>query len=264
MNELERPSPKNMAPRRPSLQPRQRKLETQPRTTPLSRRHVPVSHAWGDTGTLCSLALRPALLNRVLDLYGGSLVVTEAVAEEVRRFTRIPAARRSERNLLLCNGADVIARHLDNGEIKEYPLPPSAGALDKLDQVLRQLKEFEAAAVERTGRASDPISSAHKHAGEAHSIVSALRTIEHGGTTVLLTNDGGAIAIAERNGIPTKHLGQVLAELACEDPALAASDLLGHFIQVTRRFATVPAQLRPSGEESFTCMKKGDSCPLCR
>lgn len=222
-----------------------------------------VSRAWGDTGTLCSLALRPALLKEVVRLYGASLVVTEAVADEVRRFARTPEARRTPETRLLCSGADVVARHLDAGLIKECPLPTSADTFDKIDEVLRQLREFDAAAAERTGRTLDRVSSAQKHAGEAHSIVSALRTMELHGTTLLLTNDGGAMAVAERNGIPWKHVGHLLAELACSDSAVEASLLFDSFMRVTRTFATVPQRRRPENESFFTCSMQGGHCSLC-
>jgi hypothetical protein len=222
--------------------------------------------AWADTGTLCSLALRPPLLSKVLSLYGTSLVVTEAVATEIRRLASVPEARRTADTRLLCTGADSIARHLDAGDIKELPLPTSDdtfNTFDKLDQVLRQLREIDAAAAERSGRSVDRVGSAHRHAGEAHSIVSALRTIAFGRRTLLLTNDGGAMAVAVRNAVPVKHVGHLLAELACHDENVNADQLFDAFTQITRKFATVPMQHQPKDEKSFNCVMKGGSCRLC-
>lgn len=259
-----RPSPKGMALRRPSLQPRTQGAVRQRTPAPaLPRRHVSVDMAWGDTGTLCCLALRPVTLNKVMRLYGPSLVVTEAVAEEVRRMAAIPAPHRTPENRLRCNGADAITRILDRGEIKVCPLPASLGTIDQLGRVLRQLDEIEVAANERLGRTAEPLSSARKHAGEAHSIVSALRTLELGRTTLLLTNDGGAMKVAERNGVSYKHVGDLLAEFACTDPAIPADELFRQFTSMTASFATVPLSVRPSDDSPFSCLMRDDACGIC-
>ncbi|MFF9034507.1 hypothetical protein ACF090_03435 [Streptomyces sp. NPDC014892] len=153
---------------------------------------------------------------------------------------------------------------MDAELIEECPLPTSADTFDKIDQVLRQLREIDAAVAERLGRrAVDSVGSAHKHAGEAHSIVSALRTIELGRTSMLLTNDGGAMAVAELNGIPWKHAGHLLAELACTDQPVEAAELFKCFTDVTRSFATIPKQRQPSNEAFFTCLMQSGECRLC-
>ncbi|MFF4961250.1 hypothetical protein ACFY2Z_30180 [Streptomyces sp. NPDC001222] len=188
------------------------------------------------------------------------------MAAEIRRLASVPEARRTVDTRLLCTGADSIARHLDAGDIKELPLPTSDDTFntsDKIGQVLRQLKEIDAATAERTGRNTDRVGSAHKHAGEAHSIVSALRTIAFGRRTLLLTNDGGAMAVAERNAVPFKHVGHLLAELACHDANVNADQLFDAFTQITRKFATVPMRHQPKDKASFSCLMQGGSCRLC-
>lgn len=263
MDDLERPSPKGMALRRPSLQPRTH-AHLRPSTVPaLPRRHMHVARAWGDTGLLCALARRPVLLDKILDLYGSSLVVTEAVAAEIRRLSGTPEAARTPNTRLLCSGADRIAQYLDTKRIEECPLPTVPGTSDKLDQVLRQLRGIDAAAAERAGRTMDAVSSALKHAGETHSIVCALRTVELGRETLLLTNDGGAITVAESHGVPCKDLSQLLAELGCEAEPVNAAELFDTFNQVTRNFASVPARRQPSDEGAFRCLKQGDACRIC-
>ncbi|MFJ3270342.1 hypothetical protein [Streptomyces sp. NPDC086776] len=199
----------------------------------------------------------------MMHLYGPSLAVTEAVAAEVRRMAAIPAPRRTPENRLRCNGADAIARILDLGEIKVCPLPTSSDTIDQLGRILRQLDEIEAAQNERMGRTTEPLSSAHKHAGEAHSIVSALRTLELGRTTLLLTNDGGAMKVAERNGISYKHVGHLLAEFACTDPAVSADELFHQFTAMTASFATVPLHARPADNRFFSCDMRDGVCILC-
>lgn len=266
MDDLERPSPKGMALRRPSLQPRtQARVRTSTSPAP-PRRHVDVFRAWADTGLLCALARRPVLFDKILDLYGASLVVTQAVAAEIRRLSRTSEAQRTPQTRLLCSGADTVVRYLDDGQIAECPLPAGSdtfNTFDKLDQVLRQLRGIDAAAAERAGRTMDAVASAHKHAGETHSIVCAARIVELGGKTVLLTNDGGAITVAESHGVPCKDLGQLLAELGCEADPVDAADLFNSFNEVTRTFATVPAHRQPTDASAFRCLKRGDACGLC-
>ncbi|MCX5013514.1 hypothetical protein OG765_21325 [Streptomyces sp. NBC_00555] len=177
-------------------------------------------------------------------------------------MANIPSAFRTPENRLRCNGADAIVRILDREEIRVLPLSPST-AVDEVDRVLRQLREYDAAANERAGRTAEPSDSAHKHAGEAHSIVNALRTVARGGTTLLLSNDGGAMKVAELNGIPYKHVGNLIAELACVDPAPTAEELLQHFNDVTAHFATVPQRSRPTGTDFFSCHMTDGVCGSC-
>ncbi|MFJ9490107.1 hypothetical protein [Streptomyces sp. NPDC101224] len=192
--------------------------------------------------------------------------MTEAVAAEIRRLSGTAEAQRTPQTRLLCSGADTVVRFLNDGRIEECPLPTGSDTFDtfaKLDQVLRQLHGIDAAAAERAGRTVDPVTSAHKHAGETHSIVCAARTVELGGKTVLLTNDGGAITVAESHGVPCKDLGQLLAELGCEADPVDAAELFNSFNEVTRTFATVPARRQPSGVSDFLCAKRDDRCPIC-
>lgn len=253
-----------MAVRRASLQPRPQLPPQQPAVAPRTRRYAPVALAWIDTGTLCSLALRPAWLNRVIDLYAGSLVVTEAVASEVRRFVNGLGQRSVTENHLLRLGATTAAQKLDNQEIRVLPLSPTEEAIIELDRILRQLKEFEVAQNAKFHRPSDEVASALKHTGEAHSIVNALRTRAHGRETILLTNDGGAIAIARQNGIAWKHVGQLLVELACEDSQLNADRMYQDYLSITATFASVPTTHRPADASDFVCAKGLDgSCTEC-
>lgn len=264
MDELERPSPKAMALRRPNLQPRTKQqpsrlqmLASQP------KRHAPVDMAWCDTGTLLSLGRQPAKLEKVQALYGSSLVVTYAVAHEVRAMANIAKARRTPENRARCESADVIARMLDAGDIPEHPLLATPETLAMIDRVLRQLDAIDERKRAAFNRIDDAERTTQKHAGEAHSIVSAMRTLSHGAKTVLLTNDDGAMRVAERNGVSWRHTGQLLAELGCQDAALSADVLLADFNQMTSSFATVPADVRPNSPDFFTCRMKNGACTLC-
>ncbi|WP_159424379.1 hypothetical protein [Streptomyces sp. 3214.6] len=208
------------------------------------------------------MGLRPAMLDKVLALYGASLVVTDAVAGEIRTMANVPNVARTAENRLRCNSADVIVRKLDAGEIRELPLLETRETLEMLDRVLRQLDAIEQRQNAAAGRSSDAVRS-HKHAGEAYSIVSAMRTVGHQRSTLLLTNDNGATLVAERNGIAWKHTAQLLAELGCQDSLLDAELLHENFTHMTSKFATVPAELRPNTSDFFACRQKNGTCALC-
>ncbi|MFD8487075.1 hypothetical protein [Streptomyces sp. NPDC059712] len=264
MDDLDRPSPKAMALRRPNLQPRS-KVQPSRREAVENRpkRHAPVTLAWCDTGTLLSLGRRPDTLDKVRGVYGSSLVVTYAVARELRAMANIRGALRTHENRQRCESADTIVEMLNAGDIPEHPLRNSEETLEMIDRVLRQLDAFEERQNSTFGRSDDSVRSSQKHAGEAHSIVSAMLTAGYGKSTVLLTNDNGAMRVAEQNNIAWKHTGQLLAELGCEDPLLRPDELLAEFNYMTSSFATVPTELRPSGTEFFTCRRTGSTCSLC-
>ncbi|MET9409570.1 hypothetical protein ABZX90_27955 [Streptomyces sp. NPDC002935] len=264
MDDLERPSPKAMALRRPNLQPRS-KVQPSRREAMESRpkRHTPVTLAWCDTGTLLSLGRQPDTLNKVRELYGSSLVVTYAVAHEVRAMANIRGANRTHENRQRCESADSVVAILNAGDIPEHPLLATEETVRMIDRVLSQLDAFEERQNAIFGRTDDAVRSSQKHAGEAHSIVSAMLTVGHGGSTVLLTNDNGAMRVAEQNNIAWKHTGQLLAELVCQDPLLNAEELLGDFNHMTSSFATVPSEVRPKDSEFFTCRRDGERCALC-
>ncbi|WP_328667603.1 hypothetical protein OG905_11305 [Streptomyces sp. NBC_00322] len=196
-----------------------------------------------------------------MDLYGSSLVVAEAVSREIRFKANIPDARRKPENRVMCVSAEQVVALLDSGAIRVCELPPAPGTMDKLDRVLRQLREVDAD--QAKGVATSQVDSAWKHAGEAESIVSAARTIEHGRTAILLTNDGGASRVAQRHGVPSRHVGNLLAELGCADRTLGATKLYDQFTQVTAKFASVPIDARPADSAFFECEMTDATCCRC-
>ncbi|MDH6193183.1 hypothetical protein M2168_006301 [Streptomyces sp. CZ24] len=264
MDDLDRPSPKAMALRRPNLQPRS-KVQPSRRELTESRpkRHDPVTLAWCDTGTLLSLGRHPDTLDKVRGLYGSSLVVTYAVAREIRAMANIRGAMRTHKNRERCESADTIVEMLNAGSISEHPLRNSEETLEMIDRVLRQLDAFEERQKSTFGRSDDSVRSSQKHAGEAHSIVSAMLTTGYGKSTVLLTNDNGAMRVAEQNNIAWKHTAQLLAELGCEEPSLRPDELLAEFNYMTSSFASVPSEVRPNGPDFFRCRRTGSTCSLC-
>ncbi|MFF9600942.1 hypothetical protein ACF1GY_01520 [Streptomyces sp. NPDC014684] len=194
-------------------------------------------------------------------LYGTSLVVTEAVSREILEKAKKPEKLRTPENRIMCLSAKPVADKLDSGEIRVLPLVESQSVKDKHDVIMQQLRELEARRQAALGLSDEDY--AHKHAGEADSIVAAVRTIALGKSTVLLTNDGGASLVAQQHGVASRHVGHLLAELGCADPSLTAEGLYEQFMQVTGNFATVPETARPTGSGFFACLRAEDKCSAC-
>jgi len=79
---------------------------------------------------------------------------------------------------------------------------------------------------------------------------------------IILSNDGGASIVAARHGIPTRHIGDVLAEFACADPELPAEACQQAF-NTAIRISAPPVRVRPAGIQSFTCAGTAAGCPRC-
>ncbi len=260
-----RPTPRVMPPKGPDLSPRTQLPPTRAYAVDpnLPQRRRPVTTAMADTGLLYALAHREQYLEKFLALYGDTVAVAQAVADEIRKIHNIPQGRRAERNLVLMGRcADKLVVKLDDGTIPVLPLPPGGG--DLLDTVVRLLRDHDRAAAQRRGVTWSPIDTtrALRHAGEAQSIVIAAGIVASGGTSVLLTNDGGASLVAWRQRVSSRHLRDVLAELACEEE-LAEDDLFKAFAEMTEHFATPPTQVCPKDSSAFRCHAHQDRCPAC-
>lgn len=253
------PQGPNLSPR-PSLPPT-RRYAVDPN---LPQRRRPVTTAMADTGLLYALAHRPPYLDMFLDLYGESVAVAQAVELEIRKVAQVQMGRRAERGLVLMGAcADRLVVKLDQGIIPVRELPQDGGEM--LATVLQQLGDYDRAAAERRGDpwyAQDLTRSA-RHAGEAESIVIAADVRKDSGTSLLLTNDGGASLTAWRQGVSARNLRDLLAELACENTALKEDDLLQAFNEMTAHFATPPAEVCPADSGAFRCHAFGGQCNRC-
>lgn len=204
---------------------------------------------WPDTGVLLALGTDQDLLDRFRKHYSGRFRITARVARELRihasrtpdpyapdeDFERQAAAARAVGSLL---GARTPLAELQRADLAE------------VDRVTQQLK-----AISDTNNRS--------HGGEAEIIVlAAQKMAAERKTQVLLSNDGGASIVADRYGIPTRHVGDILAEFACSDPDLAPETCL----QVFRTAIVVsapPAHCRQLDAAGFSCAATPDGCAAC-
>jgi hypothetical protein len=247
-----RPTPAMMPRRRPAIPPAQRPPA---RAGFLVAVDIPQRGAqraiiWPDTGVLLGLGTDQGLLDRFRRHYRGRIRLTKLVCRELRAFSeqptggapdedydRITAATRAVRTLLIGESA------LPVTELGDEDL---AGAASVTEQ-LKALSEV----------------SGKRHSGEAELIIlaekqAALSRDKH----VLLSNDGGASIVAGQHGISTRHIGDVLAEFACADPALAAEACMRAF-DVAIRISAPPACSRPTGVQAFSCTRTATGCDQC-
>ncbi|MFJ8614122.1 hypothetical protein ACIRH0_44185 [Streptomyces sp. NPDC093675] len=230
----------------------------------LPRRHRPVTRALADTGTLYTLAHRPKYLEMFLELYGKTVAVATAVEDEIRTVAQIPKLDRPHRDLVLMGAcADRLVAKLDDQTITV--LEPSEDSADLESTVQQQLLELDRVVAQRRGEAWRQIdtSRAKRHHGETESILVAADVINAGGTAIMLTNDGGASRVAWQQGISARNLRDVLAELACANPDLKEEDLLTAFREMTARFGTLPADVRPTDSSAFRCRALAAGCRAC-
>ena len=206
---------------------------------------------WPDTGVLLGLGTDQALLDRFRAHYRGRIRLTQLVARELRAhsekrledgasdddYDRIAAATRAVQALLI-------------GDRSLSLVGPEIEDLPAVNNVTEQLK----ALVETSSKA---------HGGEAMIIVLAAKQAARDQKQhVLLSNDGGASIIADRYGIRTRHMGDVLAEFGCADPNLTPEDWLRSF-GIAVRVSAPPARVRPTSSQAFTCVRRMTGCVEC-
>jgi len=248
-----RPTPAVMPKRRPVIPPAQRpparsKFQV---ASGVPRRGLRDAIVWPDTGLLLALGTDESLLERFRRHYRGRIRLAKRVAREVRLLSEdspLPDARDQDHDRVAA--ATRVARAILLGT-RALPLVElCAEDLADVEKVTEQLK-----ALSDIGGKS--------HGGEAEIIVLAARAANRDKTTqVLLANDGGASVIAHRYGVPTRHIGDLLAEFACSDPDLTPESCLAAF-NAAIRVSAPPVHSRPAGIEGFTCSGTATGCVPC-
>ncbi len=207
--------------------------------TSAPRRGWPDAIVWPDTGVLLGLGTDQTLLDRFRAHYGGRVRVVRGVDREIRSHSLdnlAPNAADEDRARVAAATRVVQAFLIGPGVWPVVEL--SMADLTDVDTVREQLRALS----------DDP---GRKHGGEAEIIVLASRAAASDGNRhVLLANDGPASVVAHRRGIPTRHIGDVLAEFACADPELSADQCLAACLLAMTvskpRLAVVPLVVKRS------------------
>jgi hypothetical protein len=248
----QRPSPAMMPRRGPVIPVAQRApaVSTFKVASGIPRRGIPDAFVWPDTGVLLGLGTDRPLLDRFRLQYRGRIRITETVAAELRsrsnrntaglpddEYDRVAAASAAVSALLVGPNALLLVGVEDED-------------LLEVDRIAEQLK---AMSEDKTKR----------HGGEAAIIVVAAKQARAGGRVhILLTNDGGASMVADQYGLPSRHIGDVLAEFACGTPPLAPDACYAAFTAAVRLSAP-PARSRQSQVADFTCAMTAAGCANC-
>jgi hypothetical protein len=207
--------------------------------------------AWPDTGVLLVLGMHSDLPARFRDRYPGRINVATQVSREVRShsdgqagpnepesiYLRVQAARAVVRSLLLGSGSLPI-------------LALEEGDLTAVDVARDQLAALSA----------DP---KKKHGGEAEIIVLARKNMRSDGPPqVMFTNDGAASVVASKMGVPSRHSGHLLAELACHDMEFTPAEALTYF--TSSLIVTSPPRVALMlSEANYTCQAQAGVCKSC-
>jgi hypothetical protein len=218
--------------------------------TEIPRRGFSNAVAWPDTGVLLGLGTDKGLLDRLSRRYQGRIFIAKTVASELRfhsnratdgltddAYDRVAAATTAVHALLISQSA------IATVGVGDEDLPEIA-------RVAQQLKA-------RSGDQNK------RHGGEAEIIVLASKQASRDGRThVLLTNDGGASIIAHQHGLSSRHIGDVLAEFACADPALGP-DVCYQAFNAAVRLSAPPKHSLQSKIADFTCLMAASGCVVC-
>ncbi len=253
------PSPMSMPPRRtlPVIPAAPSPAAARPRTVykvaaDIPRRGWPTAKVWTDTGVLLFVGTQAELPGRFRAHFRNRVRVARTVDREVRSHSnRSPAASAPVKDHQRVAAAALSVRELLLGGTG---LPVAQVAMEDLGEVAKVAAELE--------RLGDP-EAPKKHGGEAEVIVLAMREAEVSTRPqVLLTNDGGASVVASGRGLRSRHAGDVLAELACADPALDADTCWQQFSDGTP-VSEIPLHWRPHSRSAFVCSKTGSGCGPC-
>lgn len=226
---------------------------------PALRRHVPFTvakgyprcglrHAltWVDTGVFLALGVDTELPDRFVRHFGEVLRTCRTVQGELAgRYARKDAAPGDA--VASAAGAVLGALFMPHPRVQvqgRSRIDPTVR-----DEIVKRLKGLSANPTAQHGGEADLIALAHAHsAGDT--------------TQVLLANDSGASVVADAYGIPTRNCADVLAEMACADSSLEASDLYDVFEKM-EGVSRVSSDARPRSDDYMRCRRTGATCTEC-
>ncbi|MHB1800055.1 MAG: hypothetical protein ACYCU5_00070 [Actinomycetes bacterium] len=220
----------------------------------IPRRGLADAAAWPDTSVLLSLHARgPA------DGPGSDYDLPAMFREHYRRRLRLAERIDKELRWLTRNSDVDVATAATNAVHRLHfeDRPVDVQQLDLADATEVEKVHAQLKAVPGASRGPKD------HLGEAEVIVLARKAALRDQTQILLANDAGASVVAKAHGIASRHAADVIAELACADPALTSDGCLRRF-RAGDEVSSVPHTCRPSGPEAFACARAGDgTCVTC-
>jgi len=218
--------------------------------TGIPRRGIPGAVIWPDTGVLLGLGTDRDLLDRFRLQYKGRIRIAKTVEAELRFHSNRDTAGLSDDEYDRLTAATTAINALLVGPNRLLPVGVENEDLPEVARIALQLKAISE-------------DKAKRHGGEAEIIVLAAEQARPGGRVhILLTNDGGASIVADQHGLPSRHIGDVLAGFACGTPPLAPDACYTAFTAAVRLSAP-PAHSRQSQAADFTCIMTALGCASC-
>ena len=248
----QRPSPVMMPRRLPVIPPAQRPpaMSIFKAAAWIPRRGIPDAVIWPDTGVLLGLGTDKDLLDRFRLQYTGRIRIAKTVEAELRFHSNRDTVGLSDVEYDRVTAATAVVNTLLVGPDRLLPVGVENGDLPEVARIAQQLKAISE-------------DKAKRHGGEAEIIVLAVKQARPGGRVhILLTNDGGASIVADQHGLPSRHIGDVLAEFACGTPPLAPDACFTAFTAAVRLSAP-PAHSRQSQVADFICFMTASGCANC-
>lgn len=203
---------------------------------------------WVDTGVLVSLGVKEGVPERFVALYGRRWLRTSiTVVHEVRRLSKRAPQTPADRDV---SDAATAARAalLSRGRERLQVSQIGHEHLATRDQVRQQLR----------GLSANPKAT---HGGEAELITLAIADAASA-PQVLLSNDAGASVVADQRGLPTRHIGDILCEMACADATLTCGSLY-YELEAMTAISRLERSVLPRSADALACRRSGDRCVPC-
>lgn len=202
---------------------------------------------WPDTGIFLLLGVEDDLPDRFMRLYKNRIRVPRKIEGELRGHTNGGTSRNDQLTAAAAR-ASVNAMFLGETRFRQ----------PELEEEDIPLVDDLRAALSKT-----PGGLGKAHGGEATLIALAVRMKKSSGKRqVLLSNDGGASAVAALHQIPTRHAADVLCEIACSDSTITAQRCWEIFSK-TRDISCPPRACHPANSSTFECKISSGTCAPC-
>lgn len=244
------PNPGMMPRRRPvvaALPPRSKNVFAVAAAVP--RRGWPDAVVWPDTGILLAVGTNSDLPPRFRRHYRGRVRVSRNVDLEMRSHTDArPTADAKESDHQRFAAAELAFNELLFGAGKLNIVDLTEGDYATYDSIREKFKGL------------DPTK---RHGGESATIALASRLKTSGDREhIFLTNDGMASIVAEKHGIPSRHVADMIIEFACADPTLSSETC---FALVTEALPVTapPRSSVPKVHTELKCFSNEGTCTEC-
>lgn len=198
---------------------------------------------WPDAGILLNLGVDDDFRRRFVARFASRAVVPKKIEDEVRGLTHHKRQDLANAAATVTHSCFIKSRVFARDELVDKDQ-------EVFDEVLLKLKAVPGAKQDR-------------HAGEAIIItIAARRQLAGQRPQVIFCNDGGASVVADSYRIAARHVGEIIAELACHFDECVGEAALALF-QACCSVSAPPKSARQTKPQDFVCGRSNGQCPTC-